>query len=276
MYLRPTDLSAALRALKERQLTVLAGGTDFYPARVGQPLAEEVLDITALPGLRGVRTQAGRYRIGALTTWSEILAMPLPAVFAGIKLAAREIGGRQIQNAATIAGNLCNASPAADGVPALLALDAEVELSALDGVRCIPLAAFVLGSRRTARLADELMTAILIPRWGPNSRSTFYKLGARRYLVISIAMVAATIEPGSAGRVGRVAVAVGSCSEAARRLDGLETKLRGAPLTPALAELVQPEDLAPLTPLSDVRATSAYRLDAVATLVRRALAELGS
>ena len=148
--LRPTDLTEALTALKARPLAVLAGGTDFYPARVGRPVPEDVLDITALGDLRGMREDAGGVRIGALTTWSDIVRQPLPRVFDGLKLAAREVGGLQIQNAGTIAGNICNASPAADGIPALLALEAEVELSALDGVRRLPLAGFVTGAAHHA------------------------------------------------------------------------------------------------------------------------------
>jgi CO/xanthine dehydrogenase FAD-binding subunit len=275
MYLRPTDLAEALTALKGRQMSILAGGTDFYPARVERPLPDDVLDITALAALGGVRGEPEVYRIGALTTWSEVLAAPLPQVFDGLKLAAREIGGRQVQNTGTLAGNLCNASPAADGVPALLALDAEVELAAHDGVRHVPLAAFLVGSRRTARRADELMTAILVPRWGSRARATFYKLGARRYLVISIVMVAATLEADAAGTVVRAAIAVGACSEVAQRLAGLEAKVVGKPLTPALSDLLCADDLAALTPISDVRGSGDYRRDAAMTLLRRALAELG-
>jgi CO/xanthine dehydrogenase FAD-binding subunit len=275
MYLRPTDLSAALGALKGRHLAVLAGGTDFYPARVGRPLPDAILDITGLAGLHGVREESAAYRIGALTNWSEVLAAPLPRLFDGLKLAAREIGGRQVQNAGTLAGNICNASPAADGIPALLALEAEVELSAHDGVRRVPLVAFLTGARRTVRRADELATAILVPRWGANARSTFFKLGARRYLVISIVIVAATLEAGADGTVARAAVAVGACSEVAQRLARLEAKLLGKPLAPALADLVRPDDVAALTPISDIRGSAEYRRDAAMTLVRRALAELG-
>jgi len=275
MYLRPTDLAAALSALKGRSWAVLAGGTDFYPARVGAPLPADILDITALPGLGGVREEAAGYRIGALATWSEVLATPLPKVFDGLKLAAREIGGRQVQNAGTLAGNLCNASPAADGIPALLALDAEVELSAHDGLRRLPLRAFAAGGRRTVLRPEELLTAILVPHWGAQARSTFCKLGARRYLVISIVMVAATLEAGADGTVARAAVAVGACSEVAKRLATLEAKLLGKLLAPALADLVQPDDLTSLTPISDIRGSAEYRRDAALTLVRRALVELG-
>ena len=275
MFLRPTDLSAALTALKGRPWAVLAGGTDFYPARVGRPLPDAILDITALAGLRGVREEAAAYRIGALTNWSEVLAAPLPSAFDGLKRAAREIGGRQVQNAATLAGNICNASPAADGIPALLALEAEVELSAHDGMRRLPLASFVAGGRRTQRRPEELVTAILIPRWSARARSTFCKLGARRYLVISIVIVAATLEVGADGTVVRAAVAVGACSEVAQRLARLEAKLLGKPLAPALADQVRPDDIAALTPISDIRGSAEYRRDAAVTLVRRALTELG-
>jgi CO/xanthine dehydrogenase FAD-binding subunit len=181
MYLRPTQLTEALIALKARPLAVLAGGTDFYPARVGRLVAEDVLDITALGDLRHVREDGGGLRVGALATWSDVVRYPLPRVFDGLKLAAREVGGLQIQNAGTVAGNICNASPAADGIPALLALEAEVDLSALDGVRRLPLERFVTGAGATERRPDELVTAILILRWGDAAQSTFLKLGARRY-----------------------------------------------------------------------------------------------
>jgi CO/xanthine dehydrogenase FAD-binding subunit len=275
MVLRPTDLTEALAALKARQLTVLAGGTDFYPARVGRLVREDVLDITALGAMREVRTGPDGHRIGALATWSDLLSTPLPSCFAGLRLAAREVGGPQVQNAGTLAGNICNASPAADGIPALLALDAQVELSAVDGVRRLPLAAFVTGGRRTVRRPDELVTAIVIPPWGPGARSTFCKLGARRYLVISIVIVAVTLEAGTQGGVARAAVAVGACSEVAQRLSGLEAKLAGRPLTAALADVVRAEDFATLAPISDIRGTAEYRRDAALTLVRRALADLG-
>jgi len=274
MYLRPDELSQALLALKSAPLTVVAGATDFYPARVGRPVAEDVLDITAIRSLRGIRQEPEWLRIGALTTWTDLISLDLPPVFAGLKAAAREIGGVQVQNAGTIAGNICNASPAADGVPALLALDAQVELSATDNVRRVALEGFVTGSRRTQRRPDELVTAVLVPAWGPSARSLFFKLGARRYLVISIVIVAVTVEANAAGTVERARVAVGACSEVAQRLRALETRLCGERFSPALVDLVQAEDFAALTPRSDIRGSADYRNDAAQTLVRRALTEL--
>ncbi len=273
-YCRPSALDDALRARAAGPCAVLAGGTDFYPARVGRPVTEDVLDLTALADLRGVREGPGHFRIGALTTWTGLIEAPLPAWFDGLKLAAREVGGAQIQNAGTVAGNLCNASPAADGVPPLLALDAAVELSSLGGVRTLPLGEFLLGNRCTACAADELVTAVLVPKWGTAARSTFLKLGARRYLVISIAMVAAVAEAGADGMIRRAAVAVGACSAVAQRLPGLERDLVGRRLAPGIGAVVTPAHLGPLAPIDDVRGTATYRRDAAATLVARALERL--
>src|SRR5262245_3734749 len=273
-YLRPTRLDEALQALA-RPRTVLAGGTDFYPARVGRAIDEDVLDITAIATLRGISSSARGWRLGATTTWSELLDTPLPPLFDGLKQAAREVGGRQIQNAGTLAGNLCNASPAADGVPPLLALDAEVELAGPAGSRRLPLAAFITGNRRTALAPRELMVAIHIAKPAHDARSAFYKLGARRYLVISIAMAAATLEIDN-GRIAAARVAVGACSAVAQRLPSLETALAGAALDHRLDNRVDAAHLASLKPIDDVRGSAAYRRDAVITVLRRLLASFAA
>jgi CO/xanthine dehydrogenase FAD-binding subunit len=273
-YLRPSVLDDALRARAAGPCAVLAGGTDFYPARVGRAVDEDVLDLTAVEALRGIAETREGLRIGALVTWSDLVAAPLPPCFDALKLAAREVGGVQIQNAGTVAGNLCNASPAADGVPPLLALGAEVELASVRGLRRLPLGAFILGNRRTACAADELVTAVLAPQWGERARSTFLKLGARRYLVISIAMVAVTVETDAQGAIARCGIAVGACSAVAQRLPALEAALAGRRLAPGIGAMVAPAHLAPLTPIDDVRATAGYRADAAATLVARALEKL--
>jgi CO/xanthine dehydrogenase FAD-binding subunit len=269
-YLRPHRLEEALLALT-RPHTVLAGGTDFYPARVGRGIAEDILDIGGIPILRGISAVPEGWRLGATTTWSELLEADLPPLFDGLKQAAREIGGRQIQNAGTLAGNLCNASPAADGVPCLLALEAEVELASRTATRRVPLDQFITGVRRTALAPDELLVAIHVPNPAHEARSAFLKLGARRYLVISIAMVAATLEIAD-GRVANARVAVGACSAVAQRLPALEAALVGAPLDERLADKVDIAHLAPLTPIDDVRGSAGYRGDSVVVLLRRLLA----
>jgi CO/xanthine dehydrogenase FAD-binding subunit len=268
-YLRPQRLEEALLALA-RPVTVLAGGTDFYPARVGRTIEEDILDITAIEALRGVSEGDAGWRIGATTSWSELIEASLPPLFDGLKQAAREIGGRQIQNTGTIAGNLCNASPAADGAPCLLALDAELEIARPAGTRRLPIGDFLLGVRRTALAPGELAIAIHVKRPAHQARSAFIKLGARRYLVISIAMAAAVIEARD-GHIVSARIAVGACSPVARRLPGFEAALAGAPLDGRLGERLEPAHLAPLTPINDMRGSAAYRGDVVVTLLRRLL-----
>ncbi len=276
MYLRPGTLSEACEALAAHPLRILAGGTDVFPSLGDGPAPSALLDITGLAELDGVTLGEEWIRIGARTTWARIRAAELPAGFDALKQAARDVGSVQIQNVATIGGNLCNASPAADGVPPLLCLDARVELASATGRREMPLAAFLRGVRSTDRRPDEILTAIVVPRARAAGRSVFAKLGARRYLVISVVSVAVRLVPDGAGRVAEAAVAVGSCSAAACRLPALEAALVGLPIGPDLAGAVGPDHLAPLAPIDDVRGSAAYRLDVAATLVGRALASCGA
>ena len=139
---------------------ILSGGTDFFPALGDRPVVGPVVDISGVSELKGIAITPDHVRIGGLTTWSEVFSTPLPRCFDALKSAAREIGGVQIQNRGTLAGNLCNASPAADGVPPLLALDVEIELHSSAGTRRLPLADFIVGNRRTLRRPDEILTGV--------------------------------------------------------------------------------------------------------------------
>jgi CO/xanthine dehydrogenase FAD-binding subunit len=285
-YLRPASLPEALDALADAPRLVLAGGTDVYPAHTTRPVERPVLDISRVEGLRGIRREDdASWRIGATTTWTDIAeSRLLPPAFDGLRQAARQVGGRQIQNAGTIAGNIVNGSPAADGTPNLLALDAVVECaSAARGVRRLPLVAFATGYRSTALLPDELVTAVIVGSAPDTARSTFHKLGSRAYLVISIVAVAVVLEVRD-GRVAAARVAVGACSPVPVRLVDLERDLVGAPADGAdrdsggrsLSRLVEPRHLEALSPIDDVRAPAGYRFEAALTLVRRALAEVGA
>ncbi|MBM3570237.1 MAG: xanthine dehydrogenase family protein subunit M [Alphaproteobacteria bacterium] len=267
-YARPTSLREALAALAEGPAVPLAGGTDLYPARVGRPPPERVLDLSAVAELRGVTQDADSIRIGAAVTWTELIESGLPDWCRALADAAGEIGGPQIQNRGTLAGNVCNASPAADGVPCLLALDARIEI---DGRRTLPIAEFVLGSRRTALAAGEIVSAILLPKPRQAARSAFLKLGARKYLVISIAMVAGAVELAEDGSVAAARIAVGACGPVAQRLPALERRLVGGRLDP---DLVRAEDFAALAPIDDMRGSAVYRRDAAMTLVRRLIGKL--
>jgi len=270
-YFRPRTLIEAVQVLGAHGGQILSGGTDFFPALGDRPVLGPVVDVSGLSEIKGISVAPDHIRIGGLTTWTEIVATPLPRGFDALKSAAREIGGIQIQNRGTVAGNLCNASPAADGVPPLLVLDAEIELGSSAGMRRIPLADFIVGNRRTLRRQDEILTNVIVPRDLDDAASAFLKLGARRYLVISIAMVAAVVKTNGAGCVADARIAVGSCSATAQRLFALERALVGAPARIGLGAIASTKHLAPLSPIDDVRGTASYRSDAALILIQRAL-----
>jgi CO/xanthine dehydrogenase FAD-binding subunit len=276
LYLRPGTLDEALEALAHTRGTILSGGTDLFPALTGGQLKGPVIDISAIAELKGVHSSDSHFVIGGRTSWSELLAEPLPRGFDGLRAAAREIGGIQIQNQGTVAGNICNASPAADGVAALLALDAEVTLASRKGSRTMLLADFVQGNRRTMRQPEEILTAVRVPRRWENAASSFSKLGARRYLVISIVMVAANLVVGPNRRIREASVVVGSCSAKAIRLVELERELADTAVGAPMQKIVSAEHFSRLSPIDDVRATAAYRQEAAQTLVRRALDDCAS
>jgi CO/xanthine dehydrogenase FAD-binding subunit len=270
MYARPSDLDDALGLLAESGARVIAGGTDVYPSAGERPLQANYIDVSNISALRGVSMGGAGVRIGAATTWSDISRADLPAAFDALKVAARDVGAAQIQNRGTIAGNLCNASPAADGAPPLLILDAEVELASRRGTRRLALDVFINGARSTLLAPDEVMTAIVTPLPSSTMRSTFFKLGARRYLVISIVMVAVALDVVE-GMVRDARIAVGACSVVAQRMKEAERRLIGAPASPGLGRSIEAKDLARLAPIDDVRASADYRRDAALTLVRRAI-----
>lgn len=287
LYLRPTALVDALSALadpkhaqgaeKIEHLTVLAGGTDFYPAQTArtawlEATPRNILDISGIAALKEIRETEAGTKLGALATWAEIRDAALPPAFDGLKLAAREIGGQQVQNRGTVAGNLCNASPAADGVPPLLALDSSVEIASTRGRRSVPLSEFITGNRKTVLAPDELVTAVHVPKLEPGARSTFLKLGARAYLVISIVSVAAVVLVGEDDCVAEAAIAVGACSAVPLRLTRLERDLMGVPAADAI-RVVAAKHVNALHPIDDVRGSADYRRHAALVVVRRALTQ---
>ncbi|MFN3208219.1 MAG: FAD binding domain-containing protein [Roseovarius sp.] len=273
-YMRPDTLDEALALLHRTGGRVAAGCTDLFPATGARALAGPVVDITGVGSLRGISATDEGLRLGAATTWTDVLKADLPPACDMLKQAAREVGSVQIQNAGTVAGNLCNASPAADGVPCLLALDAEVELASASGGRRMPLDAFITGPRQTALTAGEVVTAVHLPRRALNGRSRFLKLGARKYLVISIAMVAVRLAVGS-GKVTQAALSVGACSAVARRLGAVEAALAGCVADHTLPNVISTDLVAEaLSPLDDIRADAAYRTHAATELLRRAVADV--
>ena len=173
-YLRPTSLDDALAALADRPWTMLAGGTDVYPANVGHPIPDDILDVTGLPSLREISVaDDGLVRIPALATWTDVVRAELSLAFDGLKTAARSIGGIQIQNRGTLAGNLCNASPAADSVPALYAAGAIAVVVGSKGRREVPVEQIPASPGRTSLAKDEFILEFKFPPRAPRSGDAY-------------------------------------------------------------------------------------------------------
>ena len=274
-YVRAANLDGAVAMLSAGPCRILAGGTDVFPSLNDRPLVGRVLDISGIADLRQIAQTHDHWSFGAAVSWRDVIRAALPPAFDGLKAAAREVGSVQIQNRATLVGNICNASPAADGVPALLTMDAAVQLQSCRGSRVMPLTSFITGNRKTARASDEMVTAILVPKAATTGQGYFYKLGARRYLVISIGMVAMRLLCDSQQKITEIAIAVGACSEVATRLNDLEQHLCGQPVSGA-ADILSPSHFAGLSPIDDVRAPASYRIDAVEEAVRRLIVTAGS
>ena len=266
----PESLTEALNLIAAGSTKIVAGGTDFFPALQDNVAPGDLLDVSRIAELRTITRDNSAWRIGAAVSWSEIQKAELPACFDGLKLAGYEVGSWQIQNSGTIAGNICNASPAADGVPPLLVLNASVELSSVDGVRVVPLQNFVTGVRKIDLRDNEIVSAILIPDFPENASSHFLKLGARKYLVISIAMVSVVIWKNAEHCIEGAHVAVGSCSAVAARLSGLEAALQGKTYQDLVGDArIWAEHLDILSPISDIRGSREYRLNVAKELCRR-------
>lgn len=268
-YSAPTALDEALAVLDAGNVSVIAGGTDWFPAQGDRPVKHAILDVSRISEFAGISRQPGGWRIGAAVTWSALIAADLPPCFDGLKAAAREVGSVQIQNTGTVVGNLTNASPAADGVPPLLTLNAQVEIVSRQGSRVVPLDQFVLGVRKTALGQGELVAALVIPDLDSSAQGAFLKLGSRKYLVISIAMVAVVVAVQD-GRVSDARIAVGACSAVAHRVPALEHALVGKPAD-ACQSVVQAGHFTHLSPIADVRGSAEYRTQAVQDLCQRAL-----
>ncbi len=276
MFVRAVDRKQALTLLNDGDWSILAGGTDFYPALNDKAIQGNILDITAIADLKCIQETDDYWRFHALTSWADIhQATNLPPAFHSLKQVAREVGSIQIQNRATMTGNLCTASPAGDGIPALLALDAEIEIASLHHIRHMKLADFMVGYRAVALEKNEMVSAILIPKkMTPNEPkqgiSQFYKLGARKYLVISIAMSAVHLIINDK-TIENASIAVGACSTVAQRIPLLEEALRGKKFDNHLHETVEDKHFQHLTPIDDVRATATYRRKIVKQIVQKTL-----
>lgn len=257
---RPRSLDEALRVLRDfGPLVPLAGCTDVYVQLHFRTRPEtRFIDIWGLDELRGVDALGGGLRLGALATYSEIVASPLVRErLPMLAAAAREIGGTQIQNRGTVGGNLANASPAGDTLPVLLAADALVVTRSASEERRVPVREFFVGYRKTALRADELIVAVEVPPVA--GRQWFRKVGTRAAQAIS-KLVAAGVRAAD----GAPRIAMGSVAATPVRLPAVERALAGGELG-ALADALAKD----IAPIDDLRSTAEYRARVAENLVRR-------
>ena len=267
-YFQPNDLNSALDVLKNNSdLTIAAGCTDLFPITNNMSLDKNILDITNIKSIKGFQFNNKETKIGSATTWTDIINENLPSCHDMLKACAKEVGSIQIQNLGTIGGNICNASPAADSIPCLLALDAKLELSSTNNQRIIPIDEFILGSRKTKLEQGEILTSIIIPKEKENGSSSFRKIGARKYLVISISMVACRILI-SNNIIEDISISVGSCSEVAKRIFSIERQLIKKDINEDIFNQVDFSQLNEISPITDIRSTHVYRLKASQLLIK--------
>ncbi len=273
----PRHLDEALAILSERRrdLKIIAGGTDLMVLLNARTFhANEFLDIWRINELRGISEQGERIRIGALTSYSAIIASPIVNEFVpALVAAARTIGAVQIQNRGTLGGNLVNGSPAGDTLPVLAAFDAEIEVRSSSSTRTIAYDDFYTGYRQTVLEHDEIVTAISLVKLKDGERSVFYKVGTRRAQAISKVMMASRVSLRD-GVVSSAALSFGSVTPVVRRARRLERAIEGMQPGSGLTAAIEKELESEIAPIDDIRSTALYRMRVARNLLARMLSEL--
>lgn len=270
---RPRSVKRALSLLASGEWTIIAGGTDLLVRIRDGVRPWGLLDITGLGVLRGIREREGHLWIGALTTHSEIEQnRKVRKLAPALAQAAGQIGSPAIRNRGTIGGNLVNASPAADTVPPLLALDAYVEITGPTGKRTIEVSELATGPGKTVVGKDELVTAVLVPLY--NRRSVFVRLGTRKSLAITKVSVALAHRVAEDGRLEDVRIALGAVAPKVIRAYSAEQVLEGHHLDAARLEMACEAVKFDARPITDIRSTEEYRREMCSVLLKRALLSL--
>ena len=274
--LRPRSLDEAVRHLQEDPALVPTAGCTDLMVRGPEALhqMDRVIDLLGVPELRGIREVDGGLEIGATTSFSEIRSSAaVRAAFPILAEAAALVGGWQIQNRATLGGNMANASPAGDSLPVLLALDAVVVAAGAGGLREIPYAGFHAGYRQTALRPGEIVARVRLPYLPAGAFQAFRKVGTREAQSISKVVLAMTVRV-EGGRIAELRLAAGSVAATPVRLRATEEAVRGLPPNPETADLAGREAAREVTPIDDVRSTADYRRFALERVVRRLMLSL--
>jgi xanthine dehydrogenase small subunit len=270
----PTNLEEVYELLAERgrRAKIIAGGTDLMVVlNAKSPAAQEFIDIWRLNELRGIDDEGETIRIGALTTYTQLIRSPLIQLSVpALVEASRTIGAIQIQNRGTIGGNIVNASPAGDSLPVLLAFDAEVEIGSIRGVRGVSFNNFYTGYRQTVMEPDEILLAVRLRKLKPNERSFFLKVGTRRAQAISKVVMA--VKVGTTGaEINSISIALGSVAPVVVRAFRTESLLTNAILNATIIDQARRTVSQDIAPITDVRSTEHYRRAVTGNVLARVL-----
>jgi carbon-monoxide dehydrogenase medium subunit len=277
IYHRPKDMDELLRLMKDvaGELKIIAGCTDFIPSiRGGKWFFDDglnVVDIKGLKELSFIRKDGDTIMVGAATRLADIIRSPIIQEHAPVLAeAVKQMASPQVRNSATIGGNLCTASPAADTAPPLLVLDAKVKIQGADSEQTMPLEKFFLGPGSTLMKPREILTEIHFPAMKPGEASRRLRMGSRDAFVCSIISVATWIKVNN-GTFDRVRIALGAVAPTPVRITKAEDHLSGKETSPEMiaegAKLASEQ----ISPITDLRASAAYRKDLAYTLTKRVL-----
>lgn len=273
----PDDLHGALDQLaqnKSNEVQVFAGGTNLMvDMRAKRCKPKQVIGISKLQELRGIDCGSKRITIGSATTVSDLLHSADIAIAApSLRDAAKRFAGQMVRNVATVAGNIACGSPAADLVPPLLSLDAEVTLISKTGTRKVALDEYYLGYKKDARRPDELISQVSWPRLPANSSNVFYKVARREGDAITIMGIAVTLSV-AGGKCTKARIALGAVGPMVIRAKKAEAMLEGKELTAAIIATATAQAVEECSPIDDIRATAEYRLHTVQALTQRLISQ---
>jgi carbon-monoxide dehydrogenase medium subunit len=276
-YVRPGNMQDAIAALQANDKPyLLAGGTDLLIGMKTNAVNPKCLiDLKGIPDIDGIEYDNG-FKLGALTTVRDVEITPLiRQKIPVLSEAAATLGSIQIRNRATIGGNLCHGSPAADLAAILLAMNCEIEIATGNGARTIGLDQFFTGPNQTALKRNEVLSQIIIPKEIEQFKGIYLKHGPRKAMDIGIVNIAILMNADAgSGFCNQIMIALGAVAPVPIRAEKAETLLNGNELNPAVIQKAAETAANETTPITDFRASAAYRRDLVKNLVAKGIHQI--
>ena len=273
-YAKPMTAAEAARLLQaESGVTrVLAGGTDvLVQLKAGMIEPALIVDIKAIPGIRAITAENGGFRIGAAVSGAELGEhAALCAAYPGVTEGAQLIGSKQVQGRCSMVGNLCNASPAGDAVPGLVAANAMVRIEGPDGSRDAPVQDIPTGPGKTSLKKGEIITSVFLPARAPRSSDAYLRFIPRTEMDIAVASAAVSLTLDAAGTVTAARVVLGAVAATVLLVDAAATAIIGTKLDAAALAALEKAASTAAKPIDDKRGTVDFRVKVAGVLARRA------